>query len=95
MTSPFDAAGALEAVDRIVNRGGDPDDVIAAVLRALERRGVPYAAVEPGPEVGTARDAIVRPVVRGGAEVAVLRVAVDEEAFVERVAALISPYVSR
>ena len=33
-----DYAGALEAIDRILNRGGDADDVLGAVLEALNER---------------------------------------------------------
>jgi len=31
-------AGALEAVDRIVNRGGDPHEVLRAVVDLLHNR---------------------------------------------------------
>jgi L-methionine (R)-S-oxide reductase len=30
--------GALEAIDRILNRGGDPDDVLRAVVSVLDNR---------------------------------------------------------
>ncbi len=30
--------GALEAIERILNRGGDTDDVLRAVLEAIEQR---------------------------------------------------------
>jgi ABC-type uncharacterized transport system substrate-binding protein len=51
--------GALEAIDRILNRGGDADDVLRAVLAVLGRL-YGYVAVEfvegdrtvVGPEVG-------------------------------------------
>ena len=33
------ASGALEAIDRILNRGGDADDVLRAVVTALHERG--------------------------------------------------------
>ena len=29
--------GALEAIDRILNRGGEPGETLAAVVRVLER----------------------------------------------------------
>ena len=38
-------SGALEAVDRILNRGGDADDVLRDVLQALHERGVSWAAI--------------------------------------------------
>lgn len=31
-------AGALEAIERILNRGGDADDVLRAVLETIEQR---------------------------------------------------------
>ena len=33
------SAGALEAIDRILNRGGEADDVLRAVVAALVERG--------------------------------------------------------
>jgi GAF domain-containing protein len=38
-------AGALEAVDRIVNRGGDADDVLRAVVNVLHDRFEDYSWV--------------------------------------------------
>jgi hypothetical protein len=38
MSTPS-ASGALEAVDRILNRGGDADDVLRQVVAALHERG--------------------------------------------------------
>jgi GAF domain-containing protein len=38
-------AGALEAVDRIVNRGGDADDVLRAVVKVLHDRFEHYSWV--------------------------------------------------
>ena len=32
-------AGALDAVDRILNRGGDAQDVVRAIVAALTQRG--------------------------------------------------------
>ncbi|HUP31943.1 MAG TPA: GAF domain-containing protein [Gaiellaceae bacterium] len=37
--------GALEAVDRLVNRGGDADDVLRAVVELLHDRFEPYSWV--------------------------------------------------
>jgi hypothetical protein len=37
--------GALDAVDRILNRGGDADDVLRAVVDALHERVPAYARV--------------------------------------------------
>jgi hypothetical protein len=97
----IDYSGALEAVDRILNRGGDADDVLRAVLEALHERGVPFATVRfvederivDGPSIGRATDGIEAPVVYEGAQVGSLELAVDDGAFVERIATLISPYV--
>ena len=98
---PVDYRGALEAVDRILNRGGDADDVLRSVLTALHERGVPYAAIRfveddglvEGPTVGREAAGLEVPVMYEGAQVGELAVAADDVAFAERVATLISPYV--
>jgi hypothetical protein len=94
-------AGALEAVDRILNRGGDADDVLRDVLAALHERGVPYAAIRfreaglliAGPSVGERAPGVVAPVVFQGKQVGELELGVDDRPLAERVAVLISPYV--
>ena len=86
----MNTAGALEAVERILNRGGDPDEVVAAVLAALAARGIPaalYAGVGPGSGASQA------PIVREGRTVATLDLGAGDRVFAERVALLISPYV--
>lgn len=54
---------ALEALDRILNRGGDPDDVLRSVVRTLaEEPGISWAGIAflearkltLGPETGAA-----------------------------------------
>ena len=41
--------GALEAVDRILNRGGRDEDVLRAVVEVVrERTGLEIAAIRPG-----------------------------------------------
>jgi hypothetical protein len=98
----IDYRGALEAVERILNRGGEPDLVLQEVLKALRSRGVAFGKVRfagngrllDGPSVGDG-DGIVLPVVSGGAEIGSLELAVSDVAFAERVATLISPYVVR
>ena len=95
------SAGALEAIGRILDRGGDADDVLRSVLDALHERGAAFAAVRfvergglvPGPAVGTPTDALAVPVVYDGEQVGVLELATDDETLAERVATLISPYV--
>jgi hypothetical protein len=97
-----DYRGALEAVDRILNRGGDADDVLRAVLEALHARGVPFGAVRlvegerlvDGPTIGMETAGIEAAVVFEGARVGTLELAVDEPQFVERVATLISSHVN-
>jgi hypothetical protein len=37
MTLEQQRAGALEAIERIVNRGGDDDDVLSAVRAVLDK----------------------------------------------------------
>jgi hypothetical protein len=99
-------SGALEAIDRILNRGGDADDVLRGVVAVLhERAGYAWAGIffveggtlVLGPEAGTERmgERTRVPVTYRGERVAEL--AVDgarsaDRAFLERVAALISPY---
>jgi hypothetical protein len=76
--------GALDAVERLLNRGGDADDVLRAVVRSLHER-LPHLErvwiefVEgdqrvKGPSAGQTRQQHVRPfpVHFQGAEVAVL-----------------------
>ena len=101
MTSRRDADVAIGAVERIVDRGGEADEVLRAALEALRERGVAYAAVRfvengvlvDGPSVGTAADAVTAPVLYDGNRIGELSVAVDDATFAERVARLIAPYV--
>ena len=98
-------AGALEALDRVLNRGGDADDVLRAAVEIVARRfqwsGLFFREEERlvlGPEAGEAdesRRTSVAVVFRGD-PVAELAVDgdVDEEGrqFLERVALLISAH---
>jgi hypothetical protein len=53
-------SGALEAVERILNRGGDPEEVVGAVIAALHERAFAWVGVirrdgddlSVGPEAG-------------------------------------------
>ena len=94
-------SGVLEAVDRILNRGGDADDVLRQVVGAVHRV-YPYVAIAfvegdelvVGPEAGTRTDATdAFPISFQGAEVAELRVggAPVDRALLERVAIVVSP----
>jgi hypothetical protein len=97
MTSPS-SSGALEAVERILNRGGESDEVLRAVVIALHERfpyveislvdGNRFAAGSPG-------DAVTEPVEFEGSRVAEFALATDDEALVRRVATIISPYCGR
>jgi putative methionine-R-sulfoxide reductase with GAF domain len=101
-------SGALEAIDRILNRGGDADDVLRQVVSILQERveGCTWAGISfveggklvLGPEQGNrGGDESVFPVSYEGSDVAELRVVADgldadNRALLERVAVLISPY---
>ena len=99
----IDYRGALEAVERILNRGGDSDEVLRAVLGALYVRGVPSARLRfaeggglvEGPSVGGEAERIAVPIAFQGAEVGSLELAVGDRGFAERVATLVSAYVAR
>src|SRR5262245_33600086 len=93
---------ALQAVGGLLDRGGDPDDVLRGVVDVLHGL-YPFAAIAfveegelaPGPSGGTPQEPLRRvDVIFRGAKVAELHVAgaADDAAFLERVAALISPH---
>jgi hypothetical protein len=104
--SSADASGALEAVDRILNRGGDADEVLREVVCALHERGgydwagiflVEEGELVLGPQAGEPDDERRRvvPVLWQGTRVAEL--AVDggrggDEPLLERVAVLVSAH---
>jgi len=97
MTSPS-SSGALEAVERVLNRGGEPDEVLLAIVAALHER-FPYVAIRlvEGDHVaaGPPTDAVTEPVVFKGSRVAELALATEDEALVRRLATIISPYCGR
>jgi hypothetical protein len=99
------SARAFEAIEQVLERGGEPDDVLRAAVSVLvETAGVSWAGVAfteegrlvLGPEAGTpdeSRRARV-PVRFQGSEVGELQVDGEvDPAFLERVAALISGHV--
>jgi hypothetical protein len=92
--SSIDQRGALEAVERILNRGGDPEEVLNSVLDALHRRGVPFARIRlrTGDElvVGSEEPATEVEIVYAGERVGTVEVAVDDQPFVERLTTLVS-----
>jgi putative methionine-R-sulfoxide reductase with GAF domain len=95
---------ALEAIDRILNRGGEPDEVLHAVVGTLVERGrCSWAGIYvaddrrlvPGPQAGEQHgEARVHvPILFGGRRVGEL--AADDCAdrnLLERVALLVSPH---
>ena len=97
-------SGALEAIDRILNRGGDADDVLREVVAVLhDRSGYAWAgiffvddgALALGPEAGTPNEGkrIRTPVTWQGdriAELAVDDAPEEDRKFLERVALLVS-----
>jgi hypothetical protein len=97
----IDHAGALEAIDRILDRGGDADEVLRAVLAALHERGTSYGVIRfvdggklvDGPSIGEPADARTTPVLYQGERVGELEIVDDDAVFAERVATRISPYV--
>jgi hypothetical protein len=95
-------SAALEAIDRILNRGGDADDVLISALGALHERGIPFAAIRfvegdqlvDGPSVGgEPANTIVVPVRYEGDRVGELEIAVEDREFAERLATLLSAHV--
>jgi putative methionine-R-sulfoxide reductase with GAF domain len=99
--------GALDAVERILNRGGDADDVLRDVVAVLhervphfERVGIAFmedGTLVLGPEAGEGDGEELRALVTfEGAPVAELvarrSAAEDDQPFLERVATLVSPY---
>ena len=92
MTTEHERNGALEAVDRIVNRGGEADDVLRDALAVLKKL-YPHAAIRVNDEheAGTKR----YPIEFAGTKVAELEVAVtgtDDDDLLKRVATLLSAY---
>ena len=98
------SAGAVDAIDRILNRGGEVDDVLREVVGALVERGgctwagilfVEQGELVLGPQAGTPHpdNRAQIPVVYRGDRVAELVVdGCDDRASLDRVAALISAH---
>ena len=98
------ASGALEAIDRILNRGGDADDVLRQVVATLhEKAGYAWAGIlfveqgrlTLGPEAGTPDESkrLTTPVTWQGdpiAELAVDDAPEEDRMFLQRVALLVS-----
>lgn len=102
MTTEHQRTGALDAVERIVNRGGEADDVLRQVVGALARV-YPYislwfveeGALSQGPRAGEAVDGERYPIAFQGTKVAELEVGGadgDDRALLERIATLVSAH---
>lgn len=99
------STGALEALDRILNRGGDADDVLrSAVAVLVEEPGIVWAgiafqeegALTVGPQAGEPDETrrIRTPVVYRDSTVGELWIDGDADpAFLERFALLVSQHV--
>jgi hypothetical protein len=97
-------SGALEAIDRILNVGGDADDILRRVVETLhERAGYPWTGIAfvegdelvLGPQAGApgAGTTTAVPVMWQGDRVAELQVndaPEEDRMFLERVALLVS-----
>jgi hypothetical protein len=101
-------SGALESVDRILNRGGEADDVLREVVAVLHERlfawvGVAFVEdgeLQLGPEQGArpGEPALRAPVAWQGTTIGELQAvprasSADDAALLERVALLVSPQV--
>lgn len=98
-------AGLLEAIDRLVNRGGDAGDVLRGVVEAVVRRGgyawagiffVERDQLVPGPLAGEPQEErrVRFPISFRGNRVGELAVDGDaDRELIERVALVISAYV--
>jgi hypothetical protein len=101
MTTEHQRTGALDAVERIVNRGGEADDVLRQVVDVLAGL-YPYVSLwfveegglVQGPLAGDATDAERYPIAFQGTKVAELEVASsdDDRPFLERVSTLVSAH---
>lgn len=97
-------SGALEAVERVLTRGGEADDVLWQVVAILhERLGrfvrisfVETGGLSPGPAAGAPSETTSFPIEFEQRRVAELEVggkpSDDDRALLERVATLVSPY---
>jgi hypothetical protein len=102
--SEHERRGALEAVERILNRGGDADDVLRAVVAVVHERLGRFCRISfvegdelvPGPSAGEEVGTTAFAIAWQGRHVADLEVsgALEEpdRVFLERVATLVSPY---
>jgi hypothetical protein len=97
-------SGALEAVERVLNRGGEADEVLRQVISILhERLGrfvrisfVEAGVLVPGPAAGEKEETMPFPVSFQGQRVADLEaggnLSPEDEDLFRRVATLVAPY---
>jgi len=97
------SSGALEAVERILNRGGEPDDVLREVVEALHERAAYWVGIavfeegrlELGPSAGgpTPEDHQRYAVQWQGHPIAELWTSAEADpALCARIAVIVSPY---
>ena len=96
--------GALEAIERVLNRGGEADEVLRQVVSILHERLGRYVRISfveadglaPGPSAGGEAPTTAFPIAFQGSRVADLEaggeLADADRALLERVAILVSPY---
>jgi accessory colonization factor AcfC len=95
MTSPS-SSGALEAVERILNRGGEPDDVLSAVVSTLQERTGARVGIAFPPQEAPSEGVQTHAIVWQGEPVATLWTSEQaERALFARVAVIVSPYCNR
>jgi hypothetical protein len=97
-------SGAIESIERVLNRGGEADDVLRQVVAILHERLGRYIRISfveadglvPGPALGEESATTAFPIVFQGSRVADLEaggeLADEDRALLERVAILVSPY---
>jgi hypothetical protein len=97
-------SGALEGIERVLNRGGEADDVLRQVVTILHERLDRFVRISfvesdvlvPGPALGEESATTAFPIAFQGSRVADLEaggdLTDDDRALLERVAMLISPY---
>jgi hypothetical protein len=89
------------AAEAAVERGGDADEILRAVLEALHEHGLAYTGVRfvedgslvDGPSAGTGEAACAVPVTFDGQVVGELALSVEDTGLAARLAELIAPYV--
>jgi hypothetical protein len=97
-------SGTLEAIEQVLEVGGEADDVLRQVVAILHERLGRYVRISfveagdlmPGPAAGDEAEAVAFPISFEGSRVADLEVAgelsAEDESLLERVATLVSPY---